>query len=75
LTKTLFAVSQDNLLYSRKPKNTPSTSTSSPPCSHGVKRGEIAIPEIQRPFVWDTSKVRDGMDSLYRGFPVGYLRG
>lgn len=38
-----------------------------------VKSGEIAIPEIQRPFVWDSAKVRDLMDSLYRGFPVGYV--
>ena len=38
-----------------------------------VKSGEIAIPEIQRPFVWDGSKVRDLMDSLYQGFPVGYV--
>jgi len=38
-----------------------------------VKAGEIAIPEIQRPFVWDSSKVRDLMDSLYQGYPVGYL--
>jgi hypothetical protein len=38
-----------------------------------VKSGEIAIPEIQRPFVWDSTKVRDLMDSLYNGFPVGYL--
>ncbi len=38
-----------------------------------VKSGEIAIPEIQRPFVWDSSKVRDFMDSLYQGYPVGYV--
>lgn len=38
-----------------------------------VKSGEIAIPEIQRPFVWDASKVRDLMDSLYKGYPVGYV--
>ena len=38
-----------------------------------VKGGEIAIPEIQRPFVWDASKVRDLMDSLYQGFPIGYV--
>lgn len=38
-----------------------------------VKSGEIAIPEIQRPFVWDASKVRDLMDSLYQGFPIGYV--
>lgn len=38
-----------------------------------VKENEIAIPEIQRPFVWDASKVRDLMDSLYKGYPIGYL--
>lgn len=38
-----------------------------------IKTGELAIPEMQRPFVWDASKVRDLMDSLYRGFPVGYI--
>jgi hypothetical protein len=38
-----------------------------------VKSGEIAIPEIQRPFVWDASKVRNLLDSLYQGYPVGYL--
>ena len=38
-----------------------------------VKEKEIAIPEIQRPFVWDKSKVRDLMDSIYQGFPVGYI--
>jgi len=38
-----------------------------------AKSGEIAIPEIQRPFVWDSSKVRDLMDSLYHGYPVGYV--
>ncbi|MFX4288310.1 GmrSD restriction endonuclease domain-containing protein [Janibacter sp. G349] len=38
-----------------------------------VRREEIAIPELQRPFVWDTVKVRDLMDSLYKGYPVGYL--
>jgi len=38
-----------------------------------VQEKEIAIPEIQRPFVWDSTKVRDLMDSLYRGFPIGYI--
>lgn len=38
-----------------------------------VKNEDIAIPELQRPFVWDTVKVRDLMDSLYKGYPVGYL--
>lgn len=38
-----------------------------------IKTGEMAIPEMQRPFVWDSTKVRDLMDSLYKGFPVGYI--
>ena len=38
-----------------------------------VKSGEIAIPEIQRPFVWPAVKVRNLLDSLYHGYPVGYL--
>src|SRR2546430_3079965 len=38
-----------------------------------VKSGEIAIPEIQRPFVWEAAKVRNLLDSLYQGYPVGYL--
>jgi hypothetical protein len=38
-----------------------------------VKSGEVAIPEIQRPFVWEASKVRNLLDSLYQGYPVGYL--
>ncbi|HQP88692.1 MAG TPA: DUF262 domain-containing protein [Thermoanaerobaculia bacterium] len=38
-----------------------------------IQSGEIAIPEIQRPFVWDAVKVRNFLDSLFQGFPVGYL--
>ena len=38
-----------------------------------VRDGQIAIPEVQRPFVWDTSKVRDLLDSLYKGYPIGYV--
>jgi hypothetical protein len=38
-----------------------------------VHSEKIAIPELQRPFVWDSIKVRDLMDSLYKGYPVGYL--
>jgi hypothetical protein len=33
----------------------------------------MAIPEIQRPFVWSAVKVRNLLDSLYQGYPVGYL--
>ena len=38
-----------------------------------IDSGDIAIPEIQRPFVWDSTKVRDLIDSLYNGYPTGYL--
>ena len=38
-----------------------------------VSSGEIAIPEIQRPFLWQPTDVRDLLDSLLRGLPVGYL--
>ena len=38
-----------------------------------IKDGSIAIPEIQRPFVWDSTKVRDLIDSLYQNYPVGYI--
>lgn len=38
-----------------------------------VEMGEIGLPEIQRPFVWPNTKVRDLFDSMYRGFPIGYL--
>lgn len=38
-----------------------------------IKSGQIAIPEIQRPFVWKPKQVRDLIDSLYTGYPTGYL--
>lgn len=38
-----------------------------------IQTKEIAIPEIQRPFVWEAVKVRDLLDSLLAGYPVGYL--
>ena len=38
-----------------------------------IKPGEVALPDLQRPFVWEASKVRDLFDSMYKGFPVGYL--
>lgn len=38
-----------------------------------IESGSIAIPEIQRPFVWKKKQVRDLMDSLYKGYPTGYL--
>jgi hypothetical protein len=38
-----------------------------------IKSNEIVIPEIQRPFVWKPKQVRDLIDSLYTGYPTGYL--
>lgn len=38
-----------------------------------ISAGTIAIPEIQRPFVWKKTQVRDLMDSLYKGYPTGYI--
>ncbi|MBO7298474.1 MAG: DUF262 domain-containing protein [Kiritimatiellae bacterium] len=38
-----------------------------------IDSGDIAIPEIQRPFVWKGRQVRDLIDSLYNGYPTGYL--
>jgi len=35
--------------------------------------GVIGLPDIQRPFVWKNIKVRDLFDSMYNGYPVGYL--
>jgi uncharacterized protein with ParB-like and HNH nuclease domain len=40
---------------------------------HYLDIGDIGLPDIQRPFVWSNSKVRDLFDSMYRGFPVGYF--
>jgi hypothetical protein len=40
---------------------------------HYIDLGDIALPDIQRPFVWPNTKVRDLFDSMYRGFPVGYF--
>lgn len=38
-----------------------------------IEAKDIAIPEIQRPFVWKNSQVRDLIDSLYKGYPTGYI--
>lgn len=38
-----------------------------------IELGEIGLPDIQRPFIWKNAKVRDLFDSMYKGFPVGYL--
>ena len=38
-----------------------------------IEMGEIGLPDLQRPFVWKNTKVRDLFDSMYQGYPVGYL--
>jgi hypothetical protein len=37
------------------------------------KRGELRLPEIQRHYVWQATRVRDLLDSLYRGYPSGSI--
>ncbi len=38
-----------------------------------IEAGQFVIPEIQRPFVWKRAQVRDLIDSLYNGYPTGYI--
>lgn len=38
-----------------------------------VESGVVQLPDLQRPFVWPKSKIRDLLDSMYRGYPVGEL--
>lgn len=38
-----------------------------------IDLGKIGLPELQRPFVWPNVNVRDLFDSLYRGYPAGFL--
>jgi len=38
-----------------------------------IEIGDIGLPDMQRPFVWNNAKVRDLFDSMYKGYPVGYL--
>ena len=40
---------------------------------NNIAIGQIGLPDIQRPFVWPNTKIRDLFDSMYRGYPVGYL--
>ena len=38
-----------------------------------IETGQIGLPELQRPFVWERTQVRDLLDSLYRGYPAGFF--
>ncbi|MBP3869687.1 MAG: DUF262 domain-containing protein [Faecalicoccus sp.] len=38
-----------------------------------VRNGKIGLPDLQRPFVWKDNKVRDLVDSMMKGYPIGYI--
>ncbi len=38
-----------------------------------IQRGELRLPEMQRRYVWRATRVRDLLDSLYRGYPSGAI--
>jgi hypothetical protein len=38
-----------------------------------IQRGELRLPEMQRRYVWRSTRVRDLLDSLYRGYPSGAI--
>ena len=38
-----------------------------------VLNGSIGLPDLQRPFVWQDTKVKELFDSMMRGFPIGYV--
>ncbi|MCR6545694.1 DUF262 domain-containing protein [Dehalobacterium formicoaceticum] len=38
-----------------------------------VKNGRIGLPDLQRPFVWKDNKVRELLDSMLKGYPIGYI--
>ncbi len=38
-----------------------------------IENGDIALPDLQRPFVWKQTQVRDLFDSIFQGFPVGFI--
>ena len=38
-----------------------------------VENGRIGLPDLQRPFVWKDNKVRELLDSMMKGYPIGYI--
>ena len=40
---------------------------------HDVMSGRIGLPDLQRPFVWKDTKVRELLDSMIKGYPIGYI--
>ncbi|MEB8432977.1 DUF262 domain-containing protein [Cocleimonas sp. KMM 6892] len=46
------------------------------PITHLVEQidnGDLELPDLQRPFVWERARIRDLFDSLYKGYPAGYF--
>lgn len=37
-----------------------------------IESGKLGLPDLQRPFVWKNAKVRDLLDSMMKGYPIGY---
>ena len=57
-------------------QTTQNFSSESPPIHYLIQEidmGILGLPDLQRPFVWKRSRIRDLFDSLYRGFPAGYF--
>lgn len=38
-----------------------------------IYEGRLGLPDLQRPFIWPNSKARDLLDSMLKGFPIGYF--
>lgn len=38
-----------------------------------IESGQIAIPELQRPFVWKPKQITELIESLYNGLPTGFI--
>lgn len=38
-----------------------------------IRNGKVGLPDLQRPFVWKNSRVRDLLDSMLKGYPIGYV--
>ena len=38
-----------------------------------VETGKLGLPDLQRGYVWRAAKVRDLLDSMLKGYPIGYL--
>jgi hypothetical protein len=64
---------QTDVLSSRQQEVHGENSTQCSRCRDLDSREVIALPDLQRPFVWEDTKVRDLLDSLFVGFPVGTL--